>query len=256
MFRTSRSAATIRHALETCFSKLRPTTPTTLSSPFHTTARGAKKNRTPLPPRPAPPPEHEFTEVYLKGSGPGGQKINKTNSAVQLRHLPTGLVVKCQATRSRSENRVIARRLLADRLDALHGGAGSRAAAVGEVRRKKAASAAKKKRRKYRKLEEEKEREGGEVGAEAQQLLQQEGRPKKLDTAEGVGTAALATATAAGLAGVGREEAFEEDAFDEEDFDDEEDYEDDIEEEGGIKEEGNTRSDNQGPIDPARKKKR
>ncbi|KAJ2970164.1 hypothetical protein NUW58_g9779 [Xylaria curta] len=54
-----------------------------------------------LPPRPKPPPEEEIEESFLKGSGPGGQKINKTNSAVQLKHTPTGLVVKCQATRSR-----------------------------------------------------------------------------------------------------------------------------------------------------------
>ncbi|KAI1498513.1 RF-1 domain-containing protein [Biscogniauxia marginata] len=120
---------------------------------------GSSKN---LPPRPKPPPEDEIEESFLKGSGPGGQKINKTNSAVQLKHLPTGLVVKSQATRSRSQNRTIARQLLADKLDDLARGGQSRAAVVGEVRRKKKASAAKKSRRKYRKLtgqEDEGERE-------------------------------------------------------------------------------------------------
>ncbi|KAI1284464.1 RF-1 domain-containing protein [Xylaria sp. FL0933] len=109
-----------------------------------------------LPPRPKPPPEEEIEESFLKGSGPGGQKINKTNSAVQLKHIPTGLVVKCQETRSRSQNRTLARRLLADKLDDIARGDESRSAVVGEVKRKKKASSAKKSRRKYRKLDEEK----------------------------------------------------------------------------------------------------
>ncbi|KAK6209203.1 hypothetical protein LQW54_006523 [Pestalotiopsis sp. IQ-011] len=124
------------------------------SSPFSTTPSPRKKH-TQLPPRPSPPPDSELDESFLKGSGPGGQKINKTNSAVQLKHLPTGIVVKCQATRSRTENRKIARQLLADRLDDLRRGDQSRAAVVGDFKRKKRASAAKKKRRKYRKLNED-----------------------------------------------------------------------------------------------------
>ncbi|KAI1175450.1 RF-1 domain-containing protein [Nemania sp. FL0916] len=111
----------------------------------------SKKN---MPPRPKPPPEDEIEENFLKGSGAGGQKINKTNSAVQLKHLPTGIVVKSQATRSRSQNRAIARQLLADKLDDLTRGSESRASVVREVKRKKKASSAKKSRRKYRKLDE------------------------------------------------------------------------------------------------------
>ncbi|KAI1776035.1 RF-1 domain-containing protein [Hypoxylon cercidicola] len=109
-----------------------------------------------FPPRPKPPPDEEIEESFLKGSGPGGQKINKTNSAVQLKHLPSGIVVKSQATRSRSQNRVIARQLLADKLDRIARGDESRSAVVGEVKRKRKASSAKKSRRKYRKLDEEK----------------------------------------------------------------------------------------------------
>ncbi|KAF6837223.1 peptidyl-trna hydrolase domain protein [Colletotrichum musicola] len=112
-----------------------------------------------MPPRPKPPPDSEIEESYLKGSGPGGQKINKTSSAVQLKHIPTGIVVKSQATRSRSQNRKIARELLAQKIDDLQNGDQSRSAIVGEVKRKKAASAAKKSKRKYRKLEEEKAEE-------------------------------------------------------------------------------------------------
>ncbi|CEI39452.1 hypothetical protein FVEN_g8673 [Fusarium venenatum] len=109
-----------------------------------------------LPPRPKPPPESEIEESYVKGSGPGGQKINKTNSAVQLKHIPTGIVVKSQATRSRDQNRKHARELLAQRVDELRNGDQSRSAIVGRVKERKAASASKKSRRKYKKLEEEK----------------------------------------------------------------------------------------------------
>lgn len=84
---------------------------------------------------------------------------------MQLKHLPTGIVVKCQATRSRTENRKIARQLLADRLDDLRRGDQSRAAVVGDFKRKKRASAAKKKRRKYRKLNED----GQEVEVEVEE---------------------------------------------------------------------------------------
>jgi protein subunit release factor B len=109
-----------------------------------------------LPPRMVIP-ETDLEESFLKGSGPGGQKINKTSSAVQLRHLPTGVVVKCQETRSRDQNRKIARRILADRLDVMEKGSQSRTAIQQERKSKKKASATKKSRRKYRKLEEERE---------------------------------------------------------------------------------------------------
>ncbi|KPM34680.1 hypothetical protein AK830_g11894 [Neonectria ditissima] len=109
-----------------------------------------------LPPRPKPPPESEIEEAYVKGSGPGGQKINKTNSAVQLKHIPTGIVVKSQATRSRDQNRKNAREILAQRVDDLRNGDQSRSSIVGHVKQKKAASASKKSKRKYKKLEEEK----------------------------------------------------------------------------------------------------
>ncbi|KAI1753508.1 RF-1 domain-containing protein [Xylaria castorea] len=124
----------------------------TTNSPPLSLKAGSKS----MPPRPKPPPEEEIGEAFLRGSGPGGQKINKTSSAVQLKHLPTGLVVKSQATRSRTQNRTIARRLLADKLDDMARGDESRSSVVGEVKRKKKASAAKKSRRKYRKLDDEK----------------------------------------------------------------------------------------------------
>ncbi len=62
--------------------------------------------------------EEDVVETFILGSGAGGQKINKTNSCVRLRHLPSGLIIRCQSTRSRELNRFLARRKLCDRLEA------------------------------------------------------------------------------------------------------------------------------------------
>lgn len=85
---------------------------------------------------------------------------NKTNSAVQLRHIPTNIVIKCQETRSRTQNRKLAREILAAKVDLFLNGDKSRLAIVGNVKKKKADSKAKKARRKYKKLEEEKAKGG------------------------------------------------------------------------------------------------
>lgn len=47
----------------------------------------------------------EVDERFVRGSGPGGQKINKTSSTVWLRHRPTGVEVRCQRERSQTANR-------------------------------------------------------------------------------------------------------------------------------------------------------
>lgn len=54
---------------------------------------------------------------YVRGWGPGGQSTNKTNNAVVLKHLPTGIVVKCHETRSQTKNKEIAEQLMISRLD-------------------------------------------------------------------------------------------------------------------------------------------
>ncbi|KAI4215081.1 MAG: hypothetical protein LQ351_002396 [Letrouitia transgressa] len=119
------------------------------------------------PPRPIIP-EEEIHEAFIHGSGPGGQKINKTASAVQLKHLPTNTVVKCQATRSRMQNRTLARKRLAEKLEDLQAAQGvgeteTRSARKAEVKRRKKASKTKKAKRKYRALDRA---QGGEVAGE------------------------------------------------------------------------------------------
>ncbi|KAL8678189.1 MAG: hypothetical protein Q9186_005443 [Xanthomendoza sp. 1 TL-2023] len=128
--------------------------------------------------------EDDIEESFLKGSGPGGQKINKTSSAVQLKHIPTGMVVKSQATRSRSQNRSIARRLLADKLEDAEKGSASRTALKSEAKRKKKASKAKKARRKYRALEDgnndpdEVSATGGTADDKNEPLYNDDGKPE------------------------------------------------------------------------------
>ncbi len=61
--------------------------------------------------------ESELEEKFIRGSGHGGQKINKTSSCVYLKHLPTGIEIKCQSERSQAQNRWIARRDLCERIE-------------------------------------------------------------------------------------------------------------------------------------------
>jgi len=59
----------------------------------------------------------DIQESFVRGSGKGGQKINKTNNAVQLKHVPTGIMVKFQEFRDRPMNRILALRELLRKLD-------------------------------------------------------------------------------------------------------------------------------------------
>ena len=56
-------------------------------------------------------------ENFIRGSGHGGQKINKTSNTVQLKYPPLGLIVRCQRERRRSLNRFIALRELVDEIE-------------------------------------------------------------------------------------------------------------------------------------------
>jgi len=60
--------------------------------------------------------ERDLEWQTCRASGAGGQKVNKTESAVQLRHKPSGLTVRVESERSQHQNRATARVLLAARL--------------------------------------------------------------------------------------------------------------------------------------------
>lgn len=62
--------------------------------------------------------EEDIVEKFIKGSGPGGQKINKSSTCVYLHHTPSGIEIKCQRDRSQAMNRFLARRELCDQLEA------------------------------------------------------------------------------------------------------------------------------------------
>lgn len=65
--------------------------------------------------------EKDVAEKFIRSSGKGGQKVNKTATCVYLKHIPTGIEVKCMKDRSQSINRFLARRELAAKIEALSG---------------------------------------------------------------------------------------------------------------------------------------
>lgn len=60
--------------------------------------------------------EKDLTEKFIRSSGKGGQNVNKVSSCVYLFHAPSGIEVKCQKTRSQSDNRYFARKVLTEKL--------------------------------------------------------------------------------------------------------------------------------------------
>lgn len=65
--------------------------------------------------------EQDIEEKFVRSSGKGGQKVNKTSSCVYLRHTPTGVEVKCMKDRSQSINRFLARRELVEKIKKVRG---------------------------------------------------------------------------------------------------------------------------------------
>jgi len=59
----------------------------------------------------------DISERFIRASAPGGQNVNKTSTCVYLKHIPTGIEVKCQQERSQAQNRYLARLILAKKIE-------------------------------------------------------------------------------------------------------------------------------------------
>uniref|UniRef100_A0A182MX96 Prokaryotic-type class I peptide chain release factors domain-containing protein n=1 Tax=Anopheles culicifacies TaxID=139723 RepID=A0A182MX96_9DIPT len=106
--------------------------------------------------------EEELEETFVRGSGPGGQAVAKTNNKVVLTHKPTGIVVQCHATRSLFENRREARKMLIGKLDQLYNGDQSVEAQLQRIETKKQTETARRKQKLQAKKKAWKEREFGD----------------------------------------------------------------------------------------------
>jgi protein subunit release factor B len=63
--------------------------------------------------------EKDIVEKFIRSSGRGGQKVNKASTCVYLRHIPSGMEVKCQEERLQSINRFLARRILVNKIESI-----------------------------------------------------------------------------------------------------------------------------------------
>ena len=80
----------------------------------------------------------DFEESFIRSGGSGGQNVNKVSTCVVLRHLSTGLEVRCQRERSQGLNRFLAKRLLLEKIETLRRGAASeRQKEIQKIRRQK-----------------------------------------------------------------------------------------------------------------------
>ena len=82
--------------------------------------------------------DEDLEESFVRSGGPGGQNVNKVSTCVVLKHIPTGLVIKCQQERTQAMNRYWARRMLADKLEAqILGRERAEARRIAKIRRQK-----------------------------------------------------------------------------------------------------------------------
>jgi protein subunit release factor B len=100
--------------------------------------------------------EKDIIEKFVRSSGHGGQKVNKTSTCVYLKHIPTGIEVKCQEERSQALNRYKARRILVEKIESLIKGKESEEQKrIAKIRRQKRKRS---KRAKEKMLEEKRKR--------------------------------------------------------------------------------------------------
>jgi protein subunit release factor B len=81
--------------------------------------------------------EIDIEEKFVRSSGKGGQNVNKTSTCVYLKHIPTGIDVKCMKDRSQSINRFLARRELVKKIEVITGSAGGHNKKKERIRRSK-----------------------------------------------------------------------------------------------------------------------
>lgn len=82
--------------------------------------------------------EEDLVEKFQRGTGPGGQAVNKSMNSVLLRHIPTGIVIRTFDSRQLETNRKIARQRLDQKLDVFYNGDESAVVQAKILRRKKA----------------------------------------------------------------------------------------------------------------------
>ena len=103
--------------------------------------------------------EEDIDEKFIRSSGKGGQKVNKSSTCVYLKHRPTGIEVKCQKERSQALNRFLARRILTNKVEVLRlGRLSEERKRIEKIRRQKR----KRSRRAKEKMLKEKKRKGQE----------------------------------------------------------------------------------------------
>ena len=81
--------------------------------------------------------EKDIEEKFIRSSGRGGQKVNKTSTCVYLKHFPTGIEIKYMKERNQSLNRFLARRELVKRIEKLSGQLTPEDVIIEKVRRQK-----------------------------------------------------------------------------------------------------------------------
>ncbi|MDA8431935.1 MAG: peptide chain release factor-like protein [Nitrospiraceae bacterium] len=111
--------------------------------------------------------EEDIEESFIRSSGKGGQHVNKTSTCVYLKHLPTGIEVKCQEERSQALNRYRARVILTKKIEQLvRGKESEEIQRIEKIRRqkRKRSKRAKEKMLAEKKITSEKKRLRGPVG--------------------------------------------------------------------------------------------
>ncbi len=111
--------------------------------------------------------EEDIEESFIRSSGKGGQHVNKTSTCVYLKHLPTGIEVKCQEERSQALNRYRARVILTNKIEQLvRGKESEEIQRIEKIRRqkRKRSKRAKEKMLAEKKITAEKKKLRGPVG--------------------------------------------------------------------------------------------